>query len=202
MSLTVYGRRDKIPSDYIKYNVTSTSKDKYSRFSPFILGPCVVKPLGDEIKSKNMENAWQFSKKYKSQTLDEWKVWSMKGFNDIYAHRYPMGRGAIPEGKLIDYIEARYKIYSPLYAAAVEKDCKDLLAELKSLYDEGKKIALFDFDGYDYEYTKASLEDVMYNPKRKMGHAFIIAMIITNNRVWEKDYDPKKIKPFPSKVRR
>ncbi len=41
-------------------------------------------------------------------------------------------------------------------------------------------------DGYDYHKLGMSLEDVLNNPKRKMGHAFVIAMILANDLCWRR----------------
>ena len=57
------------------------------------------------------------------------------------------------------------------------------------------KLALFDYDGY-YHYGKdMSLDDVIYNPKRKMGHSFVLLGMLTNNYFWKKNFDKKKINP-------
>ena len=61
------------------------------------------------------------------------------------------------------------------------------------MYDCGKKIALFDFDGYGYELADLNLEDVIYNTKRKMGHSFVLMGMITGNRFWDNDFDKDKI---------
>ena len=62
------------------------------------------------------------------------------------------------------------------------------------MVDEGKKIALFDYDGY-YHYGKnMSLEDVIYNSKKKMGHSFILLGMLTDNYFWKEKFDEKKIK--------
>jgi len=156
--------------------------------SPFLIGPCY---LYRNYMSKNMENAWQFSKVYKEhldedgEPNDEWYKWAFKGWDDEHAHRYPMGRGAVPEysywrGKHLDYIEARKTIYGPLYAEAVQKTKG--WAKLKDLYKTTlKRLVLLDYDAYDHEAMGMSLTDVLNNPKRKMGHAFVLAMLLTKD---------------------
>jgi len=37
---------------------------------------------------------------------------------------------------------------------------------------------LWDFDGYDYRHT--TLYEVLNNPKKKMGHAFVLAALLKN----------------------
>ena len=78
-----------------------------------------------------------------------------------------MKRGAKPlyavwKGQKLGYVEARKKIYAPLYSQCVEKYAKDALDKLKNLYAEGKTIAIIDFDGYS-KYT--SLKEVLNDPR-------------------------------------
>ena len=62
------------------------------------------------------------------------------------------------------------------------------------MVDDGKKIALFDYDGYYHYGSNMSLTDVIYNPRRKMGHAFYLLGMLTNDLVWNKKYREDKIK--------
>jgi CRISPR/Cas system Type II protein with McrA/HNH and RuvC-like nuclease domain len=69
--IIVYGLREKNhPHDAITINVTSKSKEEWSRkFSPFTLGSIEVYPYGEKIISENMENAWQFCKVYSGEWI-------------------------------------------------------------------------------------------------------------------------------------
>ena len=67
-------------------------------------------------------------------------------------------------------------IYIPIYAREVLKT--SAYKKLKSLYDTGIKIALVDFDGYNYWDEGYSMREVINNPKKKMGHAFVLAMLL------------------------
>jgi len=165
----------------------SKAKDWSKGLSPFYLGPCF---LYDGRVSENMENAWQFSKVYKEH-MDEdeisdryWK-WAEEGWADTWAHRYPMGKGAVPEFSLYDglrlgYVEARKKIYIPLYRNAVKGTFA--FKTLKQKYDAYKKmdkdLYLVDFDAYLHKRQNMSYDDVVNNEKRKMGHAFVLAMML------------------------
>lgn len=117
------------PEYGILIDTNSKSKTWSKQLSPFYLGPVY---LACGIIAKNVENAWQFSKVYKHQIdscgnpSELWYKWSMIGMNDNYAHRYPMGKNAIPEytyynKEKLSYIEARKKVYIPLYTQAVIK---------------------------------------------------------------------------------
>jgi hypothetical protein len=180
----VFGPRDPTPAGYEIINVTSGSFDFGRALSPFLLGPC---ELYAGYHSRNMENAWQYAKVYQ-QHLDErgepsrdyWE-WARSGWSKQRADRYPMGKGAIPEfsfwnGEKLGYIEARKQIYAPLYITAV-----DGTAALRALFDilARQPVALFDYDGYDHVKRGMSLADVLNDPTRKMGHAFVLAAILS-----------------------
>jgi hypothetical protein len=166
-------------------NTCSNAQTGWERdLSPFILGP--VKLYGGLI-SQNVENAWQYSKVYKQHIGDnglelpneEWHRWAKEGFQDHVAHRYPMGRGAKPEysfwdGRRLGYVEARKVIYAPLYIRAVMKT--EGWKRLKELYQSVPLLVLRDWDGRK---TKETLTEVLNNPKKKMGHAFVLKMLLT-----------------------
>lgn len=167
-------------------NCCSNSQTSWERMlSPFLLGPC---KLYQEFTSQNVENGWQFSKVYKKHLeydyaiTEEYFEWACTGWEDPVARRYPMGRGAKPEfslwdGERLGYIDARKKIYGPLYSKAVLAG--EGWPKLKALYTEAKLIVLRDFDGYDHNAMGMTLKDVLNNPSRKMGHAFVLKMLLT-----------------------
>lgn len=167
-------------------DTTSNSGD-FRELSPFVLR---VPYRGGKVI---FENLWQYSKVYKNQTLAIdgypnalWYKWSEKGMSSNRAVRYPMGRGAIPEyslwdGEKLDYISARKKIYAPVYANNVAKT--GAMYRLEGLYfnclNTNRELILLDYDAYDYLSLGLSLIDVINNPKRKMGHAFVLIMMLT-----------------------
>lgn len=178
------------PKDYPKsingfiINTTSKSESWSKGLSPFFLGPC---QLYDFFVSKNVENAWQFSKVYNgyvdengSPNENYW-TWAKEGWNSKFAFRYPMGKNIKPlysywDGQKLDYIEARKKIYIPLYQKAVQNS--EAWFELLKIYKANKDIWLFDFDGYNHRLLNMTWNDVMNNPNRKMGHAFVLGMML------------------------
>jgi hypothetical protein len=173
--------------------VDTTSKSgQWSELSPFLLGPC---PLYGTYVSLNMENGWQYAKVYEQYTYvcktslpygvepstNYWK-WATTGWSDKVAHRFPMGKGEKPlfslwDGNKLSYIDARKQIYVPLYARAVVE--KSAYIELQKLLVEGKDLVLRDWDGYDH--TGVTLSQVLNNPQRKMGHAFVLEMLLTQD---------------------
>jgi hypothetical protein len=92
-----------------------------------------------------------------------------------------MGKGAKPEyswwdGQALGYIEARKKIYVPLYSKAVLNT--PAFERLLELYDRYGELVLWDFDGYDHRALDMDLKDVLNFPHRNMGHAFVLMMLL------------------------
>lgn len=206
MTVYVVGYRDKVPDDAIVIETTSRAVTWSRGLSPFYLGPVEV-VVG--IEAKNVENAWQFSKVYKQHIDENGKVkikeyleWATKGWNDTYAHRYPMGKGAKPEFSIklgafgncfldgsgwsveeylpvrtLSYIDARRELYIPFYSRAVkDSDAYNKLADL--FFTERQDIYLRDFDGYNHKTLGMTYEDVINCETKKMGHAFVLAMML------------------------
>jgi hypothetical protein len=179
-----YDKRDAI-------DTTSRSKTWGKGLSPFFLGPC---KLYGGYTSRNVENGWQYSKVY-PEHVDEsgnpseaYFAWARAGWDKMRADRYPMGKGKKPlyswwDGEKMDYVTARRRIYVPLYANAVVKS--EAFAILKSLNDSGD-LTLRDFDGYDHVAQGKSLKDVLLDPNKKMGHAFVLALMLTPPEEWDR----------------
>lgn len=184
-------------SNGIYINTTSRAESSWmTDLSPFFLGPC---KLYWDLISKKMENAWQYTKVYpeyddNGEPTSEYFDWANEGWNNDRPVRYPMGKGKKPlyswwDGKKYTYVEARKKIYVPLYAKAVVKTKGFQM--LKNIYDGtfeihrpvGKieTIYLKDFDAYRHEEKGMTLTDVMNNSDKKMGHAFVLMMLLTKD---------------------
>lgn len=171
-------------------NTTSRASgaDSWSRgLSPFYLGPCKLYEGAGLKESANMENAWQYAKVYKRHVGDDGNPtpqyfdWAREGWRYRRAVRYPMGKGMIPEyswwdGQKLSYVEARKKIYVPLYTRAVVNTMA--FAKLRELHEKLDEIWLWDFDGYDHVQLGKTLKEVLNDPAKKMGHAFVLAMLL------------------------
>jgi len=164
---------------------TTSNSGEYSGLSPFVLS---APP------SLNFENLWQYSKVYKKFIMPidgypdaSYYKWRDVGFANPRAIRYPMGKGAIPEYSLwnderLDYIQARKKIYATEYAKNVltTTSFRRLDYAYQQCLDLNKELILLDYDAYDHIKLGISLVDVINNPKRKMGHAFVLIMMLTD----------------------
>lgn len=182
----VIGPKDPIPNNSEVINTTSRSRTWSRGLSPFFLGHCAL--YGDYV-SKTMENAWQYSKLYKIHSdsdenpTSEYFDWAACGWADRRAHRYPMGKGAKPlcsywDGEKLSYIEARKRIYIPLYCRAVEKT--SAFQTLKLFAESSDEdIYLWDFDGYNHKEEGMVYDEVVNCENKKMGHAFVLYGMLT-----------------------
>lgn len=178
--LHVTHKFSKIPSGALSIDTTS-AKGLWSELSPFVLEGG---PLYGAHEAIRHENAWQFAKLYaehadaQGEPTEAYWTWAKNGWADSRAHRYPMGKGAKPlcslwDGKRLSYIEARKVIYAPLYARAVVKT--KAYAELREmLRTSAEDIYLRDWDGYDHLIKNLTISEVANNPRKKMGHAFVL----------------------------
>jgi len=174
------------PEGAVLVNTTSRSTDWSRGLSPFYCGPV---DLYGGYRSITIENAWQYSKLYayyaneQGDPDERYFRWAQDGWNSMRANRYPMGKGVKPlysywDGEKLDYIAARKKIYIPLYSKAVQKTFA--FKKLKEMHAAGADLWLWDYDGYNHKSINMSYEDVVNNPNRSMGHAFVIAMLLEN----------------------
>ena len=173
-----------IPSDAIVIDTTSRSSNWSRGLSPFVLDGGLL--YGD-YRAKNVENAWQASKVYSEfddngKPKPEYFAWAKTIWESDRAYRYPMGKGRIPEyswwdGEKLSYVEARKKIYIPIYSRAVLMS--DAFFTLAELYQkETKDIYLIDFDGYNHLKRQKLLNEVINDPNEKMGHAFVVYKLL------------------------
>ena len=178
-------------NDYVIIDVTSrVTRDKdFMRehpgfnkdISPFFLGGFKT---SDGLTARVFEHFWQASKvfpchfdKVTNSLKPEYFAWRKKWFEmekvtDKSASRRPHSLLGYKDGDCLfsvryvngvwermNYVEARKKMYIPEYAKLVVKT--ESFKWMKRLYDEGKKIALIDFDGYNYYYDHA--KEKLYN---------------------------------------
>jgi hypothetical protein len=97
-----------------------------------------------------------------------------------------MGRNRKPlysywDGQKLDYIEARKKIYIPLYSRGVIKT--DAFKQLLELYKTtDKDIYLVDFDGYNHKKLNMSLKGELTRAIAQIAHdPEVSAVLLTGN---------------------
>lgn len=185
--------------EFVIVDCTSGNRDEemIKGLSPFYLGPV---ECYDGLKSETFERAWQCAKVYPwmadaNGNPDEryfaWRdaMWAKKGFENKIDIRFPAGKGNAKkclyawwkvngEFRKLGYVEGRKAIYMPLYAKAVVKT--EAYRRLVELRDSGKNLMLLDFDGYNPHHPKYNFtyNDVVHCPLLKMGHGFVLAMLL------------------------
>ena len=176
--------------------INTTSRDHFwgRSLSPFFL-KVEINFQGIDLEA-NVENAWQYSKVYDPPPDNEWEPhyctknfwptqrwfnWAYRGMIQTRAERYPAGKGRKPlftfwKGQKLKYLDARKEVYMPLYARAVSQT--EAFVTLKNLYQINKKLTFQDFDAYDHRRLGMDWNDVIHCEERKMGHAFVLAMLL------------------------
>jgi hypothetical protein len=174
----------KAPPEATVINTTSRSSGWSRGLSPFFLGP--VRLYGDYV-SQNVENAWQYSKCYVENTDENnepnqsYFDWAQKGWGKRVADRYPKGRGAKPlyslwDGQKLGYVEARKKIYLPIYSEAVRNT--DAFSKLKEAFDSSDVLVLQDFDAHNINVIGYDILKLIENENIKFGHGYVLAMML------------------------
>lgn len=196
--------------DYIRIDVTSRNKDKkfVSEISPLYIGPVVS---SDGLVANTFEDLWQYGKVYpriydankrivpgvdnEGNPTPDFYEWRKRFYElkKVKGDRHPAFPSSIrhsdclymvyfTDGKLqkLDYVTSRKKVYIPEYAKLIVNT--DSFKELKKLYDSGAKIALCDYDAWNYYGPNleedTTIVDVVNNPQFKVGHGYVIKMLL------------------------
>lgn len=56
-------------------------------------------------------------------------------------------------------------------------------------YDIERRFNVLDIDAYNHRQFKMSFDQVMNNPHRKMGHGFVLAMVLETCPTFYKQYE-------------
>jgi hypothetical protein len=183
-----FWNKERPNKNFIEINTTTKSKTWSQYLSPMHVGEI----YSDNGIALNMENFWQYAKVYPYH-VDEnenptykYFEWKNKGYNKKWGDRYPAGKGAIPLytwycGEKLGYIEAREKLYYKYYKEAVIKTeaFKRLKSEWINCLENNIDLILLDFDAYNHRKLNYSWSDILNDTERKMGHAFVLAKILS-----------------------
>jgi len=187
--ITVVGPKESPGKSEFSFFVNTTSRsDSFGKgLSPFLNGPCGLYLSAPSEIAYNIENLWQYSKVYKDHLFpdgtpnSQWVEWARNGFQLKKAIRYPRGPKAIPEGhwwdgKMLGKTEARKQIYIPVYKEVIKTT--EAFKKLCDLYNKEKRIILWCYDGYKRKLANMSIEDIINNQERSMGHSFVLEMML------------------------
>ena len=108
-------------------------------------------------------------------------TWAKRGWAKSKADRYPMGRGALPlysywAGEKLNYVEARKKIYIPMYACGVRNTVA--YKRLEKLYKEVGEIYIQSYDVHNLMGGTYDYWELVRNDKLKFGHGYVLGMML------------------------
>jgi len=192
-----------INKDVYCVDISSTSNEEWSHLlCPCFIGPIDIYPLDDKFyfTSLNLENAWKYlgvAKKFIDENknpTNEYMQWAFNGWikeqnnNESTEPIYYLWKG-----QYIGNIEARFKIFAPLYVDAVLKYAYKSFVVLKEIYN--KYGSLIIYDGYNYYNINSEIdfENILYDSKQKFNYIHILAMMLTNNLIYEEPFNQLKI---------
>lgn len=139
-------------------DVTSKSQTMFVRLSPFFAHmdangqKCLFLPHLPEYRTYSVEGGWQGMKVFENEGIDLKKLDNDKG------SKLKRGGSSKKRGKvlghfngdqlLLDYVEARKRIYIPLYKQmlSLPGEVQDVLDELYRLCLENRKLILLDYE--------------------------------------------------------
>lgn len=185
---------------YNTYNVCSSSTSKTKQLSPFILGNFQVidENKNDRLYVRCFENLWQDSKVYAEDIdihgniMESWFETRRNGCLDFKAKRKGHRKITKTSSKLpifsywngykLNYLEARAVIYCPIYEKLVT--LTSVFQEFKRAYENGAKLHIIGYDGYDYVKNGQTLRDCFYDTSKPFGHELVLACLLQNYRPW------------------
>lgn len=144
----VESRRKKIETIQNQYpdativDVTSKSAGRSVKFSPFYPHGNIPIP-GTDLTGQSIEGIWQGLKVFEKEGVDpkKWAITNMKGIKrsgtsrgKVLGHRFG--------DELLGYLEARRKIYLPIYRWVLENKLQAEVEELRRLFEHGDLVLL------------------------------------------------------------
>ena len=149
---------------------------------------------------KKFENYWQGSKIYSLDLSIDPKTnigTVNKGFFIRRAEMFSLDKGkrrALPkklagvpissyyQGKIMDYIESRKKVYCPVYEQLVTRTPE--YANLVKLVESGQNVLIVGPDGRDIEINEESLTKAINDPAYIFGHELVLCCLLIGIKPW------------------
>lgn len=158
-----------------------------STLSPMKLGP-VVHGMPGLPNALNLENFWQQSKRFASETDDQFRANRIKGFNDEVPHRHKI-QGVKPlywswidkdgEEHKLNYLESR-QIYCTWYARLVSTMPE--FYHLKDLLANGTSLRIVGYDAWPIE---DDVDSAYQDISKPFGHERVLyTMLVTQEVEW------------------
>jgi hypothetical protein len=128
----------------------------------------------------NSSKVWTGETDENGEPLQEFFTRRALGWADSKAHRHvKKGTGPNPnvplyswwKGEHLSYLEARKRIYCPIYAQLVEKTKE--FQTLKKLVEDGTNLQILGYDGYDFQGEGKTLQEWFDDAGRPFGKCLI-----------------------------
>lgn len=148
-------------------DVTSKGLEPWLKLSPFYPHKDIPIPFSPGYFSASVEGIWQGLKVFENSDIDSSKflIQNMKGIKRT-TRKYGRTLGhknGINGSSLLNYIDARNKIYLPTYAWVLENKVQEVIKQLK-LEAEKNDIVLLDFD----------INEDIQNTSKPLSHASLV----------------------------
>lgn len=157
-------------------DVTSKSNTEFIKLSPFYPHGDIPIPFSNGQVAKSVEGIWQGLKVFENMGIDitKFEVSSMKGIKrTVKKYGKVLGhKDGIHGTQLLNYIDARQKIYVPSYQWILNNKVNKLVEDIVNLSSKQNIILL------DYE-----TNDNIFNPKKPLSHAALIKFFIENKKI-------------------
>lgn len=179
MSIELLSKRKSLPVPSERLVVIDVTKNSavatFAKFSPFFPHGSIPVPGFDDLVTTSVEGAWQGLKVFENDSAD------MKRLSRDGMKKQPLKRpankkrgkvighlGAPPTNDapcvLLDYVEARKRLYIPMYEHVLKTHLVAEVELLRGLVREGKRVVLLDYD------VNEDVEDV----RKPLSHASLV----------------------------
>ncbi len=155
-------------------DLTSKGPEPWVKFSPFYPHGDIPIPLSEGHSAQSIEGIWQGLKVFEQEDIDpaKFEIRTMKGIKRTVRSKGPVrGHRAGANGnELLNYIEARIRIYLPAYLWLLENKLVEELRMLRELGQERELVFL------DYE-TNQDLQNLV----KPLSHASLVKNYLEGN---------------------
>ena len=160
--------------DAMIIDVTSHAQDEFVKFSPFYPNGGIPVPFTEGLVAVSVEGIWQGLKVFEDADIDT-RMFSKRDMKNMKRTTTKFGRclghrKGMHGEELLEYIEARKKIYLPCYKWVIENKLQKLVTAVRVI-SKHKPVVLLDYN------TNPDVN----NPKKALSHAALIKAYIEGN---------------------
>ena len=160
--------------DAMIIDVTSHAQDEFVKFSPFYPNGGIPVPFTEGLVAVSVEGIWQGLKVFEDADIDT-RMFSKRDMKNMKRTTTKFGRclghrKGVHGEELLEYIEARKKIYLPCYKWVLENKLQKLVTAVRVI-SKNKPVVLLDYN------TNPDVN----NPKKALSHASLIKAYIEGN---------------------